>query len=344
MKYKGIILTMALMGLCFSSCMIKKTIPIQEDPNIPEDQLAIVENHSPRFLHIKRIDDKEFETTFGKVYGRTLTVIDIYRYTLLPGSHTIEAFIYGSGSDPVNGSVTYKSSPVHMTFDVDKGGVYVLRYETSDPGLYGTFTWDLLIKDKASGVVISTASDTRLEELTKELAHDSLEVRINAVEILSADDDPRVIEPLIIALNDKEYKIRMIAVSALTEIGDQAAVLPIKDLNQKAIGEEKILTTASLAVLGERDIDTTLIFQGLTSEEHLIRAASVTALGHLKDKKAVESLIEMASDPAYEVRKSVAWSLGEIGDERAIESLKQLRRDKIIGVSAAAKAALRKFK
>jgi hypothetical protein len=322
--------------------MITKTVKIYDGPTIPEDQFAIVEHPRPKLLHIKRIDDKDLETTYLDVLGRQLTYVDIYKYPLLPGSHTIEAFIDGYVRFPAGGSARYKGNLLYVTFNVEAGEVYVLAYEMSGSSLFGS--WDLLIKDKTSGLVIATASDTRISELTQDLTNDSVDVRMNAVEILSEDGSSKVVKPLIIALEDKEYKVRMIAISALIDIGDTTAIIPLKKLDQRVSGEEKILTSSALVIFGDKDVDPELIFKGLSNKEFLVRAASAFALGHLEDKSTVESLIGIVNDEAPKVRKSVAWSLGELGYNIAIEPLKKLCEDEDSNVRETAKEALKKLK
>lgn len=52
-----------------------------------------------------------------------------------------------------------------------------------------------------------------------------------------------------------------------------------------------------------------------------VRDKAAKALGKMGDRRAVEPLIKLLSDPFYNVRGSAAQALGELGDRRAVEPL-----------------------
>jgi HEAT repeat protein len=80
----------------------------------------------------------------------------------------------------------------------------------------------------------------------------------------------------------------------------------------------------------------------LTSANWRIRANAARALGGLKDKRAVESLINLLSTPAepWQVRGNAALALGLIGDARASGPLITLLQDTNPDVRRAATTAL----
>jgi HEAT repeat protein len=59
----------------------------------------------------------------------------------------------------------------------------------------------------------------------------------------------------------------------------------------------------------------------------IVRDHAAEALGALRTKDAVDSLIGALSDESPDVRYSAAYALGEIGDRKALEPLKGVRRD-----------------
>ncbi|WP_292728665.1 HEAT repeat domain-containing protein [Methanoculleus sp.] len=60
-------------------------------------------------------------------------------------------------------------------------------------------------------------------------------------------------------------------------------------------------------------------------EDRLTEVATALYLGGCGDARAVEPLIRMLVDPAYECVAAAAWALGEIGDARAIAPLEEAR-------------------
>ena len=100
------------------------------------------------------------------------------------------------------------------------------------------------------------------------------------------------VEPLIVALKDKNTTVRLVAAWALGEIKDGRAVEPL------------------IAKLKDKDID--------------VRATAAGALGQIGDVRAVESLIATLKDTNVGVRMRAAKALGQIGDAGAIEPLNAL--------------------
>jgi HEAT repeat protein len=71
-----------------------------------------------------------------------------------------------------------------------------------------------------------------------------------------------------------------------------------------------------------------------------VRWQAANALGQLRDKRAVEPLIETLNDHNEYVRKCTAEALGRIGSERATETLIEALKDKDVDVRVAAANAL----
>lgn len=72
-------------------------------------------------------------------------------------------------------------------------------------------------------------------------------------------------------------------------------------------------------------------------------ACAATALGHIKDKRAVATLVEGLKCEEWYARKKIADALGEIGDTSAIEPLKSLAEDRDERVRKAATEAVKKL-
>lgn len=70
------------------------------------------------------------------------------------------------------------------------------------------------------------------------------------------------------------------------------------------------------------------------------RESAVSAHGHIKDEKTVETLSRVLKDENHHVRASTAFSLGRIGGGRAVELLLSALNDSSDGVRVAVAYAL----
>ncbi len=59
-----------------------------------------------------------------------------------------------------------------------------------------------------------------------------------------------------------------------------------------------------------------------------VRAEAAEALGYLRNRRAVEPLIGLLTDPAADVRANAAFALGNLGDARALRFLERLSADR----------------
>jgi len=137
------------------------------------------------------------------------------------------------------------------------------------------------------------------------------------------------VEPLIIALEDKNEDICKPAAKALGRIGDARAVTPL----YIALKERRVPHHAARALgeIGEPAVD--ILVNALKDWGTCLDAAM--ALGMAGDARAVEPLISVLESTNEEMRKSAAYALGEIGDDRAVEPLIDALQDQETGSSAA---------
>jgi len=103
------------------------------------------------------------------------------------------------------------------------------------------------------------------------------------------------VEPLLSALKDDDWRVRVGAARALGRIGDSRAVEPL---------------------LG-----------ALKDDDWRVRVGAATALGRIGDSRAVEPLIGALKDPEVHMRQSAAMALGQLGDGCAIEPIKAALED-----------------
>lgn len=144
--------------------------------------------------------------------------------------------------------------------------------------------------------------------------------------VLATIADERVLAPLIDALRNRDWIVRMHAAKALGRIGQAAAIVPLVPLLQdpvKAVREEAV---AALAAIGEPAIPSLL--SSLKSPEWLVRLHAVEALGKTKSPAAVEPLLTaLFNDQDSAIKEDAVRALGQIGDGRAFEFLVQVMRE-----------------
>ncbi|HSO69822.1 MAG TPA: HEAT repeat domain-containing protein [Arachnia sp.] len=69
------------------------------------------------------------------------------------------------------------------------------------------------------------------------------------------------------------------------------------------------------------------LVKALTHQDAKIRRDAATALGELRDPRAIEPLAAASRDDSLAVRDSAVWALGEIGDPAALPTLLALLRE-----------------
>ena len=152
------------------------------------------------------------------------------------------------------------------------------------------------------------------------LTHPDLSVQESASAILTTIADERVLAPLIKALHNADWIVRMHAAKALGRIRNTDTVEPLIPLLQdkvKAVREE---AAAALAAIGNAAIPS--LVKGLQHEDWLVRLHAVESLGKAKSKQAVEPLLSLLfNDRDSAVREDVVRALGEIGDPGTVEYL-----------------------
>jgi len=141
-----------------------------------------------------------------------------------------------------------------------------------------------------------------------------------ASSVLATIADERVLVPLIGALGNRDWIVRMHAAKALGKIKDSSAIQPLLPLLQdkvKAVREE---ATAALATIGDEALPPLL--DALKHSEWLVRLHAVEALGKMRSAAVVEPLLSVLfNDHDQAIREDVVRALGQVGDGRAVEFL-----------------------
>lgn len=154
---------------------------------------------------------------------------------------------------------------------------------------------------------------------------------------------------LIEALKDEMTGVRINAVVALGRIGDERALMPLRDiLNNDPVPAARMKAAEALASFGKGTADADIL-KAAESEDENVRVSAVKSLGKTGGEAAVHKLIEKAqSDAQWRVRQEAVKALsvhvagaesGEI--EKALKRI--AKKDDKPQVREEAKRALNKI-
>lgn len=121
-------------------------------------------------------------------------------------------------------------------------------------------------------------------------------VRVEAVYALSELEDARVVEQLIEMLDDPSSDVRKSATVTLGWLKDNTAVEPLLNRLEKAETNEINSLIYALSELDDKRVVQPLIQMALEVKSQEIRKASIRALGKLNDKKAIIPLITILTN------------------------------------------------
>jgi len=192
-----------------------------------------------------------------------------------------------------------------------------------------------------------------LPELLIQLSAEATILRVDAVAKLGQIGDPRSVEPLITALDDREDTVRQAAIGALGAIGDKRAVPALIRLLKDSSVETRCRAAAAIGETGDLRAVEPLI-QALEDRDGDVVGYAAASLGMIGDLRAAEALViarqgrdttavrgakiglayledelifQLRNDPSSQVRLNAVKSLGLIGDPQAVAALSVSMRD-----------------
>jgi HEAT repeat protein len=196
---------------------------------------------------------------------------------------------------------------------------------------------------EAIALTLAELRDPRaIDPLIISLKDNSWFVRAAAAAALGKFRNERAIKPLIktITNKDNQFKVRLLAINSLMEIGE-AAVKPLIELKYIDFQTQNAINNA---ILSNGDKAIRPLIQSLADENMKNKRGHILYfLGEFKDKRAIEALIMALKDEDKYIRISAAKSLGKIGDKRALEPLTQALNDENKSVQKIAKKMLKKI-
>ncbi|WP_020676108.1 HEAT repeat domain-containing protein [Geopsychrobacter electrodiphilus] len=162
-------------------------------------------------------------------------------------------------------------------------------------------------------------------EIARVLADQQLGRRYIAAWALGEIGGDGSVGPLIKALTDGDEEVRKYATRSLIKLNLHAVDPLIKFLQQPQSPQAEACAVRALG-----DIANIKAFDVLVS--HLngpSRAEVVTALGKLKDPRAVGALVSVLHDPDWQIRMNAATALGPIGSNLQAPQLETLLDDNV---------------
>jgi HEAT repeat protein len=206
-----------------------------------------------------------------------------------------------------------------------------------------------------------------IEPLSQCLRDEESAVRRAAAEALGEFKDERALTPLLTALSDDAPTVREAAVNSLRKVGDVratnslTAALRDPNINVRYRAAQALKTlgwqpgsddtgTTFLVALGELEgaarmgsaaVDPLLAL--LKDGAYQKRVAAVELLSQINDARVVKPLLDALKDADSIVRTAAASALSQVGDARAVDPLLAVLRDTDHNARAAAAAALGKL-
>ncbi len=168
--------------------------------------------------------------------------------------------------------------------------------------------------------------DKREETFELPLAEKPLLVRFDADNVLIKEITfPKGLDELVFQLKNDDVIGRMDAAAALEAFGGdpRTAAALVSSLRTDPFWAVRKSALENLAKIGPRD--GAAVFRRACQDPHSqVRAAAITALGDLKDRKLLEFYKEtFRKDPSYRVQAEAVTAIGKSGDPSVIPFLRQ---------------------
>ena len=164
-----------------------------------------------------------------------------------------------------------------------------------------------------------------MENISKILESGSSKEKIKILEILVKIDDPKILEKIIVKLDDNDIQVRGEAFSSLVLNENEISNFLIKNLNS-ASKNIRGFTSLILANRNEKSAIAEII-KLVKDERSSVRSCAIGSLGFLKAFEAKEIFIQSLLDSNLEVKKSALKAIIDldikISDEAVIEISKE---------------------
>ncbi len=180
---------------------------------------------------------------------------------------------------------------------------------------------DLSVQEAAASILSEIADERVLEPLESALLSQDWVVRMHAARAVGRLKNPRSVETLVLLLQDKVPAVRDEAIAALVAIGE-SAVEPLVAALHNQDWRVRLRATEALCVLKSPTAVEPLVRIVRHDPDTAVRQEAIRALGYIGDKTAVDPLLGVIEEPRLQVR--VIEALGRIGDRSVLPMLFRL--------------------
>ena len=196
---------------------------------------------------------------------------------------------------------------------IGEPAVVDLSYCLQDP--------DLSVQEAAASILSAIADERVIEPLETALLNQDWVVRMHAARAIGRLGNPGSVATLVLLLQDKVPAVRDDAVAALVSIGEPA-VEPLVEALANQDWRIRLRATEALCVLKSPTAVKPLVALLERDPDTAVRQEAARALGLIGDPAAVDALLGVVEDPRLQVR--VIEALGRIGDRRVLPLLFRL--------------------
>ncbi|MGA2934876.1 MAG: HEAT repeat domain-containing protein [Methanomicrobiales archaeon] len=181
-----------------------------------------------------------------------------------------------------------------------------------------------------------------IDSLLTTLEIQDIRVKEAAIASLGRSRDRRALKPLIYLLGDGNRSIREASVRALGAFGGEA-VEPLIEALGNQDWHIRMGSAIALRIIGDsRGVEP--LIRGLSDENRFVRREAAKSLGRIGDQRATEPLISVLEDLDTGVRIRAVAALGKIADPKAVDPLTHALSDRNSELQEAAVEALSKIR
>lgn len=210
---------------------------------------------------------------------------------------------------------------------IGKPNVEKLKARYDVEGLIGALHYrkDRTVRSEAAQALGDMFDGRVIGALGEALADEDAGVRMDVVHALGRIHDPGSMDVLAIALRDRDPGIRSLAQKLLISHVHSLKVEPdIDGLIRAASSEDSYIRLNAVSALGEVGDERAagaLAAIALDDAYYPVRFQAAESLKRIGDKRAVEALTAALAAPEANTRLRAAEALGKIGDRRAVNAL-----------------------
>jgi len=180
---------------------------------------------------------------------------------------------------------------------------------------------ELSVQEAASSILSSIADDRVVEPLMSALLSEDWVVRMHASQALGRLACVQAIDTLVLLLQDKVPAVRDEATAALKAIGEQA-VSPLLEALKDKDWRVRLKATETLGVLESKSAVQPLLEIVKGDPDTAVRQDAIRALGNIGDPSATEYLLGLLDEPRLQIQAIEA--VGKIGDHQTVPALLKL--------------------